>query len=127
MQSIKSKDLSDKLVSLTPENRDDVLRDVKDLLLNKDLTYKNYRIVWKGFFYALWASDKIKNQVALAEELAKFIYFMARNKLDFFLWTRACFNIIGREWNKIDYYRINKFMKLTRFVVIYLIKFYVER
>ncbi len=51
---------------------------------------------------------------------------MVRKKLDVCMWIRACFNIINREWNKIDYLRINKFMKLVRYVLTYLFKYYID-
>lgn len=61
MKIEKSKEITEKLIALTPQNREKLIDEVKDMLLDKELKYKNFRIIWKGFFYALWASDKIIN------------------------------------------------------------------
>lgn len=70
---------------------------------------------------ALWSSDKIVNQMILAEEIAKLVIYIAKQHTNYLIiWIAAAFSILNKEWIKIDYYRINKFLSLVRFLLRYI-------
>ncbi|KAG0466995.1 hypothetical protein HPP92_018575 [Vanilla planifolia] len=68
--------------------------------------------IWKGLFFCVWHSDKLPAQVELIGRLATLLSSLspplASRYLDAFLVT------IRREWNGIDYLRLNKFYLLIR-------------
>ena len=64
------------------------------------------------FSSALWQADKPVLQNELSDNIAGLVLFLAKNDspLEFF---KAGLNILSKEWNKIDYYRLNKFLYLV--------------
>ena len=67
---------------------------------------------------AMWSADKVKFQNELAERIAKLVHIIGQFGSDgFSAWLSAALFIIDNEWNKIDYWRMNKFLKLVKFVL----------
>ena len=63
----------------------------------------------------MWASDKVPVQDKLGEELSNLVFSVSTMKFEAVsLWMRACFSILKKEWDKIDYWRVNKFSSLVR-------------
>ncbi|KAG9041229.1 hypothetical protein FS837_012531 [Tulasnella sp. UAMH 9824] len=79
-----------------------------DLLDDKELTK-----LWKGLFFCFWHSDKPLVQQALATELAELLLKIpsAPASLHF---LKGFWDMIVREWTKIDVHRIDKFYMLIR-------------
>lgn len=60
---------------------------------------------------------KIQNE--LSENIAKIMNIFTNSSNDvIFEWIKGAFSILVKEWNKIDYYRINKFMYLVNQLLI---------
>lgn len=63
----------------------------------------------------MWASDKVPVQQQLGEELASLVFSVFKRKFEAVnLWFQACFSIMNKEWERIDYWRVNKFSSLMR-------------
>ncbi|KAG8942601.1 hypothetical protein FRC04_003588 [Tulasnella sp. 424] len=79
-----------------------------DLLDDKELTK-----LWKGLFFCFWHSDKPLVQQALATDLAELLLKIpsAPASLHF---LKGFWDMILREWTKIDVHRIDKFYMLIR-------------
>ena len=105
---------------------------MEGLLGSEAFTEDIYRKIWKGLFYssqnpttttiitslAMWSADKVKFQNELAERIAKLVHIIGQFGSDgFSAWLSAALFIIDNEWNKIDYWRMNKFLKLVKFVL----------
>ena len=70
---------------------------------------------------ALWMADKENIQYELSDQISDLVYCMIsadkqsvldNNKLHNFI--RAAMNILNKEWNKIDKWRVNKFLYIVR-------------
>lgn len=67
----------------------------------------------------MWQADKVKIQNELSDNIAKIMNIFVNSSDDvFFEWIKGAFSILVKEWNKIDYYRINKFMYLVNQLII---------
>ena len=101
---------------------------MKSELLKNKCSYQDYRKLWKALFYckfscyinifliflALWQADKVRLQHELADNITKILDIFSNNYPELmFDWLKAGLNILSKEWNKIDYCRINKFMYLV--------------
>ncbi|KAL4504025.1 hypothetical protein ABPG72_022655 [Tetrahymena utriculariae] len=110
--------IAKKLSAISPANIKEVIEEVKSYLDSQKLDKDGYRQIWKGIFFAMWASDKVPVQQALADELANLIFSVNKQKFEAIkMWFQACFNIMNKEWTKIDYWRVNKFSSLMRKVL----------
>lgn len=72
--------------------------------------------LWKGLYYAMWLCDKAPVQAQLAEFLSQLTHGFQKNTITF-LYLRAFFRTVVREWTVLDYHRVNKFYVLIRLVV----------
>lgn len=62
----------------------------------------------------MWQADKVKIQHELADSISKIMDIFSNTSPNLlFDWFKSGLNILNKEWNKIDYYRINKFMYLV--------------
>ncbi|ORX82241.1 Nop52-domain-containing protein [Basidiobolus meristosporus CBS 931.73] len=68
--------------------------------------------LWKGLFYCFWMSDKPLIQQQLSNTLATMILSLPEKIAIPF--AQAFWEIIVREWNGIDRYRLDKFYLLLR-------------
>ncbi|EAR92369.1 nucleolar protein,Nop52 protein (macronuclear) [Tetrahymena thermophila SB210] len=116
--------IAKKLSAIVPANTKEVIEEVKSYLDSQKLDKDGYRQIWKGIFFAMWASDKVPVQQALADELANLIFSVNKQKFEAInMWFQACFNIMNKEWAKIDYWRVNKFSSLMRKVITAFIRY----
>ncbi|KAL4473714.1 hypothetical protein ABPG74_022578 [Tetrahymena malaccensis] len=116
--------IAKKLSAIVPANTKEVIEEVKSYLDSQKLDKDGYRQIWKGIFFAMWASDKVPVQQALADELANLIFSVNKQKFEGInMWFQACFNIMNKEWTKIDYWRVNKFSSLMRKVLTAFIRY----
>ncbi|KAK9728235.1 hypothetical protein K7432_001179 [Basidiobolus ranarum] len=80
--------------------------------------------LWKGLFYCFWMSDKPLVQQQLSNTLATMVLNLPSTVAIPFV--KAFWEIIVREWNGIDRYRLDKFYLLLRryvhFTLVFLMK-----
>ncbi|BFZ57658.1 hypothetical protein PYCC9005_004711 [Savitreella phatthalungensis] len=68
--------------------------------------------LWKGLFYCFWHSDRAQVQHKLAQDLADLTLILTdENSLT---WLSAFWQTMGRQWNSIDRWRLDKFYTLLR-------------
>ena len=66
--------------------------------------------IYKG----LWVSDKVPNQEAFSKKVSQLLdEFEAKKDGSIIIWLEAFFITFNREWNQIDYFRINKYLSLV--------------
>ncbi|KAF2461099.1 nucleolar protein,Nop52-domain-containing protein [Lineolata rhizophorae] len=68
--------------------------------------------LWKGLFYCVWMSDKVRTQRRLAIELAELVDVLQGDVVLPFL--DAFWKTMAREWPGIDVLRMDKFLFLVR-------------
>lgn len=69
--------------------------------------------LWKGLFYCMWMSDKPLIQEELAKTLSEMIHCF--NKRDAaLLFIQEFYETVNREWPRLDYLRMDKFMMFVR-------------
>ena len=90
--------------------------------MENDLPLEHYNNIWKILFFALWDSDKQKVQNDLSERISDMMTDFSQGKLiyieSFMKWVNAAFYVLSKEWNRIDYLRINKFLYLVRYLYL---------
>ncbi|KAG8892133.1 hypothetical protein FRC01_014329 [Tulasnella sp. 417] len=96
--------------------RDKAVDGLKQFLVARDddlLEDKELMKLWKGLFFCFWHSDKPLVQQALATDLAELLLKIpsAPASLHF---LKGFWDMILREWTKIDVHRIDKFYMLIR-------------
>ncbi|ORY00527.1 Nop52-domain-containing protein [Basidiobolus meristosporus CBS 931.73] len=84
----------------------------KWLSSREDLDQLELLKLWKGLFYCFWMSDKPLIQQQLSNTLATMILDLPQTIAIPFV--KAFWEIIVREWNGIDRYRLDKFYLLLR-------------
>ena len=66
----------------------------------------------------MWHSDKLAVQDELCDKYSNILHGMDQKNPGYqLLYVRAFFRTMSREWNGVDQYRINKYMRLVRFVL----------
>ncbi|KAM3141050.1 hypothetical protein pb186bvf_006851 [Paramecium bursaria] len=102
-----------------PSNRVKILAELKRRL-SKQLTESELKKIWKALYYAMWSSDKYFNQQQLAQEIAQLVRVVGHQ---FSSYIKAMIYVLNKEWEKIDYWRINKFMLLVREIIEEIFKY----
>lgn len=94
---------------------------VKKALANGELSQEYFGYIWQGLYYCtfedllgLWHSDTAVKQYKLAEEMTS----IPCREEDFFEWFKFSLIVLRKHWNELDFYRINKFMYLTRLILL---------
>ncbi|CAD8099344.1 unnamed protein product [Paramecium sonneborni] len=111
-----SVDFLQQITLLDPMNRKQTITELKKVL-TKPLLLSDYKKIWKALYYAMWSSDKYQNQQILASEISQLTRMFYSNFTAFIQFSRAMFHVFMIEWEKIDYWRINKFMLLFREII----------
>ncbi|CAD8068233.1 unnamed protein product [Paramecium primaurelia] len=111
-----SVDFLQQITLLDPTNRKQTIIELKKVL-TKPLLISDYKKIWKALYYAMWSSDKFQNQQILATEISQLTRMFYSNFTAFIQFSRAMFHVFMLEWEKIDYWRINKFMLLFREII----------
>ncbi|CAD8167304.1 unnamed protein product [Paramecium pentaurelia] len=111
-----SVDFLQQITLLDPTNRKQTIIELKKVL-TKPLLISDYKKIWKALYYAMWSSDKFQNQQILATEISQLTRMFYSNFTAFIQFSRAMFYVFMLEWEKIDYWRINKFMLLFREII----------
>jgi len=79
---------------------------------DRDFTEVELMRIWKGLFYAMWMSDKVPVQNALAGRIASLVHSFTPDTLPLFLNT--FYATMDTEWGGIDMLRVDKFYTLIR-------------
>ncbi|CAK85815.1 unnamed protein product (macronuclear) [Paramecium tetraurelia] len=111
-----SVDFLQQITLLDPMNRKQTITELKKVL-TKPLLISDFKKIWKALYYAMWSSDKYQNQQILATEISQLTRMFYSNFTAFIQFSRAMFHVFMLEWEKIDYWRINKFMLLFREII----------
>lgn len=75
-----------------------------------------------GIHYCFWHSDKPLVQHECAFKISQLFFAPTTNTLRM-MFVRCMFRILAREWNRIDHYRLDKYMALVRKLVFQMICF----
>jgi ribosomal RNA-processing protein 1 len=71
-------------------------------------------MLWEGLFFSFWHSDKSPYQKDLAEKISKL--FTQIGQIDHQkLWFEAFLYIANSHWDRVDNYRIDKYLMFLRF------------
>ncbi|CAD8165665.1 unnamed protein product [Paramecium octaurelia] len=111
-----SVDFLQQITLLDPMSRKQTITELKKVL-GKPLLMSDYKKIWKALYYAMWSSDKYQNQQILATEISQLTRMFYSNFNAFIQFSKAMFHVFMFEWEKIDYWRINKFMLLFREII----------
>eukprot|EP00392_Amoebophrya_sp_AT5.2_P003887 g3892.t1 len=76
------------------------------------LTPLDFVKLWRALFYCLWMSDKKPVQQALSVHIAQLTKSIPVEKLA--EWCGAFFEVMQKEWVKLDTWRMNKFLLMVR-------------
>ncbi|XP_055343578.1 ribosomal RNA processing protein 1 homolog A-like [Paramacrobiotus metropolitanus] len=71
-------------------------------------------VLWKGLYYCLWMADKPLVHEELADKMVSLLKCFAAHKLSAVKFLDAFFLTISREYSRIDRFRLDKFLMLTR-------------
>ncbi|KAK9478433.1 hypothetical protein V1514DRAFT_294149 [Lipomyces japonicus] len=71
--------------------------------------------IWKGLFYCMWMTDRVRVQQVMARKLAGIV--LITNNVNVPGFVNAFWATMAREWNNIDVLRIDKYYMLIRFFV----------
>jgi len=80
-----------------------------------ELDRTDYLKLWKGLYFGMWMSDKRHVQQELAVHMALLINIIPTKKQ--FVWLDAFWEIIQEGWEKLDKWRMNKYLLLVRIVM----------
>ena len=83
---------------------------------DKDQLKLDFLKLWKGLFYGMWMSDKVRIQRELALVLSELVHCFRKPTL-FITWCECFFLTLQREWYRMDKYRIDKYYTLIRFYI----------
>jgi len=111
-----SKDLIIRLSHSSEQSiRDKAVEELHELIKSKKLSYEDVELkkLFQGIFYCFYHSDKTQYQNELADKFTSFL-----NDIDTedhkLTWHRYFFKMLSMHWDKIDNWRINKFLALVR-------------
>lgn len=100
--------------------RENALETLKKFLSHSDkakkLNINEFNKLWKGLFYTMWFCDKPRPQQRLANDLSKLFSECIINE-QFLIFVESFWNIMNKEWNELDKWRIDKFLMLMRYVI----------
>ncbi|CAH8549695.1 unnamed protein product [Schistosoma guineensis] len=116
-------DVVRKLAKALASNQDKVRRkaqkQVKVLLSKKSLngkddwTYEQLLGICKGLHYSLWMQDKLLLKEQTVVRLCNILPNIEDNTVTLY-YSYAMFETLAREWDNLDYWRVDKFMLLGR-------------
>ncbi|CAI2728000.1 unnamed protein product [Schistosoma spindalis] len=116
-------DVVRKLAKALASNQDKVRRkaqkQVRVLLSKKsfngkdDWTYEQLLGICKGLHYSLWMQDKLLLKEQTVVRLCNILPNIEDNTVTLY-YSYAMFETLAREWDNLDYWRVDKFMLLGR-------------
>ncbi|KAK4471626.1 hypothetical protein MN116_005036 [Schistosoma mekongi] len=116
-------DMVRKLAKALASNQDKVRRraqkQVKIFLSKKSLngkdnwTYEQMLGICKGLHYSLWMQDKLLLKEQTVARLCNILLNIPDNTVSLY-YSYAMFETLAREWDNLDYWRVDKFMLLAR-------------
>jgi len=80
-----------------------------------ELDRLDYLKIWKGLYFGMWMSDKRHVQQELAVHMAFLINIIPAKKQ--FVWLDTFWEIVQEGWEKLDKWRMNKYLLLVRIVM----------
>ncbi|NXV83474.1 RRP1B protein, partial [Atlantisia rogersi] len=72
--------------------------------------------IWKGLFYCMWMQDKPLLQEELANNISQLIHVIQNTEARH-LFIQTFWQTMNREWNGIDYLRLDKYYMLMRLIL----------
>mmetsp|Transcript_29886 Transcript_29886/g.29052 ORF Transcript_29886/g.29052 Transcript_29886/m.29052 type:complete len:115 (+) Transcript_29886:92-436(+) len=88
---------------------------------------KDLKMIWEGIFFMFWHSDKLSYQKETANKIVRiFSDLKQRGPTYQKKWFQAFIYIFNIHWDKVDNYRIDKYLMLLRFAFNAVIKFLKE-
>ncbi|NWR93198.1 RRP1B protein, partial [Furnarius figulus] len=72
--------------------------------------------IWKGLFYCMWMQDKPLLQEELAANISQLIHVFQNTEAQH-LFLQTFWQTMNREWNGIDYLRLDKYYMLMRLIL----------
>jgi hypothetical protein len=119
-----SKDLIKRLSHSSEQSiRDDAIDELHQQIKDDKLEFTDVsmRMVFQGLFYCFYHSDKSPYQRDLADKITGFMDNISseENKL---MWHRHFFRMLSLHWDKLDGWRINKYLMLIRKQLIVVFK-----
>jgi len=85
------------------------------LAKHPELERLDYLKLWKGLYFGMWMSDKRPVQQELAVHMALLINNIPTEKR--FIWLDTFWETIQEGWEKLDKWRMNKYLLLVRIVM----------
>ncbi|OQV16176.1 putative Ribosomal RNA processing protein 1-like protein A [Hypsibius exemplaris] len=80
----------------------------------KKFSQKDLSLIWKGLYYCMWMCDKPKVQDELASNMVKLSDCFASQTSSTLNFFDTFFQMFTREYPRLDKFRIDKFLTLTR-------------
>lgn len=69
--------------------------------------------IWKGLFFSMWQADKPLVQEELADSISSLIHAFSKPS-QIYVFVGCFFKLMGQNHDRIDKYRIDKFLMFTR-------------
>ncbi|KAH0544053.1 hypothetical protein FGG08_001671 [Glutinoglossum americanum] len=113
VQDMQSAPFIKQLVANDKSTRDKAVASLRTYLSGRrTFTELELLKLWKGLFFCMWMSDRVRTQQRLAADLAALVDVLpSENALPF---LRVFWITIAREWTGIDVLRMDKFLLLVR-------------
>lgn len=111
-----TKDLIKRLSHSSEQSiRDKAMEELEVVVKDQQIKFEDIelRMVFEGIFYCFWHSDKPRYQEVLATKIANFTD-MIKKEEHVLMWVRYFFKCICLHWDRIDTWRINKYLSLIR-------------
>ena len=111
-----SKDLIKRLSHSSEQSiRDDAMLELDTIVKSGNLDYSDLgmRMIFEGIFFCYYHSDKPKYQDALSTKIVNFMNLIEEEEKKQ-IWNKYFFRWMWFHWNRIDGWRINKYLALIR-------------
>jgi len=107
-----------RLASNSLKTRNQTLKKLETFLstIEEPVPDEDFLKLWKGLFYCVWLSDKVKVQQELCSRIAKLLHCFT-SPLVAFQFLKCFYLTLGREWAGLDHLRLDKFYSLQRRVL----------
>jgi len=107
-----------RLASNSLKTRNQTLKKLESFLgtIEQPLPDEDFLKLWKGLFYCVWLSDKVKVQQELCARIGKLLHSFS-SPLVAFQFLKCFYLTLNREWAGLDHLRLDKFYSLQRRVL----------
>ncbi|TFJ81041.1 hypothetical protein NSK_007684 [Nannochloropsis salina CCMP1776] len=81
---------------------------------HKNLSEKDFLKIWKGLFYCMWMSDRVRVQQDLGGAISRLVHCFGRDSCRAHLFVGTFYRTVRREWPGLDQHRLDKFYSFMR-------------